>query len=143
MICSIGVGDGGSFNLKVQTNISPTTKSLTYVSPQLLSINQATTYQSFGSNANVLTIMSPPDSIITTTYTPPAGKTVLGSLLQAVSGTLATLGTTIITALNQILVSLVNPIINTLLNALGVKVAVADVGANLSCNQGGRAQLVL
>ena len=141
--CSIGVGDGGSFNLKVQTNISPTTKSLTYDSPQLLSINQATTYQSFGSNANVLTIMSPPDSIITTTYTPPAGKTVLGSLLQAVSGTLATLGTTIITALNQILVSLVNPIINTLLNALGVKVAVADVGANLSCGQGGRAQLVM
>ena len=141
--CSIGVGDGGSFNLKVQTNISPTTKSLTYDSPQLLSINQATTYQSFGSNANVLTIMSPPVSIITTTYTPPAGKTVLGSLLQAVSGTLATLGTTIITALNQILVSLVNPIINTLLNALGVKVAVAEVGANLSCGQGGRAQLVM
>ena len=56
---------------------------------------------------------------------------------------ITTLTTDIVSALNKVLVSLVNPIINTLLSALGVNVAVAEVGANLSCNQGGRAQLVL
>lgn len=141
--CSTGVGDGGSFNLKAQTSLSPTTQNLVYAPPLLQNINQATYYKSFGSNANVLTIGDTSGSVITTSYTPPTGKTVTGALLQAVAGAISTLSTSIITALNQILVSLVNPIINTLLNALGVKLAVADVGANLSCNQGGRAQLVL
>ncbi|NNB14792.1 pilus assembly protein TadG-related protein [Pseudomonas fragi] len=141
--CSIGVGDGGSFNLLVQTNLSPTTQSLDYASPTLLNINQAPYYKKFGSNANVLTIGSASGSIVTTSYTPPTGKSVTGSLLQAVAGLITTLTTDIVSALNKVLVSLVNPIINTLLSALGVNVAVAEVGANLSCNQGGRAQLVL
>ena len=141
--CSTGVGDGGSFNLKVQTNIAPTTQILLYTSPTLQNINQTTYYKTFGSNANVLTIGDTNGSLITTSYTPPAGKTVTGSLLQAVAGLITTLSNDIVSALNSILVSIVNPIINTLLNALGVKVAVADVGANLSCGQGGRAQLVL
>ncbi|PRW96261.1 hypothetical protein C7A07_22665 [Pseudomonas fragi] len=141
--CSTGVGDGGSFNLLVQTNLSPTTQSLDYASPTLLNINQAPYYKKFGSNANVLTIGSASGSIVTTSYTPPTGKSVTGSLLQAVAGLITTLTTDIVSALNKVLVSLVNPIINTLLSALGVNVAVAEVGANLSCNQGGRAQLVL
>ena len=141
--CKIGIGDGGSFNLKVQTNIGQTTKSLTYNSPQLQNINQLTYYQTFGSNANVLSIGSPPESIITTSYTPPAGKSVTNTLLQAVASFITTLNTNIATALNNVLATLVNPILNTLLKALGVNVAVAEVGANLSCNQGGHAQLVL
>ena len=141
--CSTGVGDGGSFNLLVQTNLSPTTQSLDYASPTLLNINQAPYYKKFGSNANVLTIGSASGSIVTTSYTPPTGKSVTGSLLQAVAGLITTRTTDIVSALNKVLVSLVNPIINTLLSALGVNVAVAEVGANLSCNQGGRAQLVL
>ena len=141
--CSTGVGDGGSFNLLVQTNLSPTTQSLDYASPTLLNINQAPYYKKFGSNANVLTIGSASGSIVTTSYTPPTGKSVTGSLLQAVAALITTLTTDIVSALNKVLVSLVNPIINTLLSALGVNVAVAEVGANLSCNQGGRAQLVL
>ena len=141
--CSTGVGDGGSFNLLIQTNLSPTTQSLDYASPSLLNVNQATYYKKFGSNANVLTIGSASGSIVTTSYTPPTGKSVTGSLLQAVAGLITTLTTDIVSALNKVLVSLVNPIINTLLSALGVNVAVAEVGANLSCNQGGRAQLVL
>ena len=141
--CYTGVGDGGSFNLKVQTSLSPTTQQFEYTSPDLLNINQPTFYKSFGSNANVLKIGSPPESLVTTSYTPPAGKSVTSSLLEAVAGLITTLTTNIVTALNQVLASLVNPIINTLLSALGVNVAVADVGANLSCGQGGRAQLVL
>ena len=143
VLCSTGNGDGGSFNLKVQTDIAPAKKTLFFASPDLLGIKQATTYQSFGSNANVLQISNASGSIITTSYTPPAGKTVTGSLLEAVSGLINTLTSSLVTVLNGILSSLVNPVLNTLLSALGVNVAVADIGANLSCNQGGRAQLVL
>ncbi len=143
VLCSTGNGDGGSFNLKVQTDIAPAKKTLFFASPDLLGIKQATTYQSFGSNDNVLQISNASGSIITTSYTPPAGKTVTGSLLEAVSGLINTLTSSLVTVLNGILSSLVNPVLNTLLSALGVNVAVADIGANLSCNQGGRAQLVL
>ena len=141
--CTTGVGDGGSFNLKIQTSLSPSTKNFLYASPSLLNINQTTYYQKFGSNANALTIGDSSGSIVTTSYTPPIGKSVTSALLQAVAELITTLSNSIVTALNSILSSLVNPIINTLLSALGVNLAVAEVGANLSCNQGGRAQLVL
>ena len=141
--CTTGVGDGGSFNLKIQTSLSPSTKNFLYASPSLLNINQTTYYQKFGSNANALTIGDSSGSIVTTSYTPPSGKSVTSALLQAVAELITTLSNSIVTALNSILSSLVNPIINTLLSALGVNLAVAEVGANLSCNQGGRAQLVL
>lgn len=141
--CSPGIGDGGSFNLKVQTNISPTTQSLLYTSPRLLSIKKTTYFQTFGSNANALKIGSAPESIITTSYSPPTGKSVTSALLETVAELITTLTKDVVSALNKVLASLVNPIINTLLSALGVNIAVAEVGANLSCGQGGRAQLVL
>ncbi|EPJ93724.1 pilus assembly protein TadG-related protein [Pseudomonas psychrophila] len=141
--CKTGDGDGGSFNLKIQTDLASATKSLQYNSPNLLNITQPTYYQSFGSNANVLTIGAASGSIVTTSYSPPTGKSVTSALLDTVAELIKTLSTDIVTALNKILASLVNPIINTLLSSLGVNVAVAEVGANLSCNQGGRAQLVL
>lgn len=145
LLCSTGNGDGGSFNLKVETNLAPTQKDMSFTSPNLLGIKQATTYQSFGSNANVLKIINPPTSgtIITTSYTPPAGKTITGNLLATVSDLVNTLTSELVKTLNGILVSLVNPIINTLLSSLGVNLAVAEVGANLSCNLGGQPQLVL
>jgi len=143
IFCKDGHGDGGSFNLKVQTELAPTTKALYYASPRLKNINQAIDYQSFGSNDNVLKIGTASGSIISTTYTPPSGKSVTSDLLKNIAELLETLTTDLITALNSVFTSLVNPIIGTLLKALGVNLAVAEVGANLSCNQGGRAQLVL
>jgi len=141
--CTTGNGDGGSFNLLVETNISPSTQPLTYSSPSLLNINQLPYYKSFGSNDNILRISPPPQSLITTSYTPPAGKTLTGSVLASIATLVSTVSATLVTALNTVLGNLVNPIINTLLNSLGVQLAVAEVGANLSCGQGGRAQLVL
>lgn len=138
--CTTGTGNGGSFNLLVVTDISPSTQPLTYSSPALLNIGQTTYYKSFGSNDNILRISPHPKSIITTSYTPPAGKTLTGSVLASIATLVSTVSASLVKALNKVFDNLVNPIINTLLNSLGVQLAVAEVGANLSC---GRAQLVL
>ena len=132
--CTTGNGDGGSFNLSVETNISPATQSLEYKSPDLLSINQLPYYKSFGSNEHVLKIGAPSNSLIKTSYTPPAGKTLVGSVLSTIASLVNTISTKLVSALNTLLDKLFNPIINILLNSLGVQLAVAEVGANLSCS---------
>ena len=42
-----------------------------------------------------------------------------------------------------VLSPLLDPLINNVLSLLGVNLMATEVDANLSCNQGGRAQLVL
>ena len=78
-----------------------------------------------------------------TSYTPPAGKTVTGELLRNISLLINQLVTLLTTVFSDLLSTLLDPLVNTLLKALGVSLGNAEIGANLSCGQGGRAQLVL
>ena len=143
VFCPTGDGDGGSLNLKAQASLAETAKTLKYESPHLLDIGQPPYYQSFGIEDIIDSVANTLDGHVTTSYTPPVGKTVTGDLLNTVSEADNTLTLLTTTAFKEVLSSLLDPLINTLLKALGITLGNADVGANLSCNQGGRAQLVL
>ena len=75
-------------------------------------------------------------------YSPIAGNP-LGNLIvnigTAINGVSAILNPLIKNALSPIL----SPLLNNVLKLLGVSLNNVEIGANLSCNQGGRAQLVL
>ena len=80
-------------------------------------------------------------------YAPVEGSGLLNSLAGALTGTVnATLLAVINIAsglITGVLSPLLDPVINNLLSLLGVNLMATEVDANLSCNQGGRAQLVL
>lgn len=54
-----------------------------------------------------------------------------------------TVTTLILPSVTSLLSPLVDPIINNLLTTLGISLVDVQIGANLTCGQGGRAQLVL
>ncbi|NMY72917.1 pilus assembly protein TadG-related protein [Pseudomonas sp. WS 5071] len=66
-------------------------------------------------------------------------STVVGTATTAISGVV----TLLLPTLTKLLGALVDPIVNSLLKNLGISLVDVQVGANLTCGQGGRAQLVL
>ena len=80
-------------------------------------------------------------------YAPTEGSGLLGSLAGVVAGTVNAALLAVINIatglITEVLSPLLDPVINNLLSLLGVNLMATEVDANLSCNQGGRAQLVL
>ena len=68
---------------------------------------------------------------------------ILTSLTAAVTQALNAILAIVLPMIINILSSILDPLINNILSLLGVDLMDTVVGANLSCNQGGRAQLVL
>lgn len=137
------VGKGGALGVKVQTQVGATSKPLTWTGANLPNVNTPPVYQSVDVNSNI--IKSIGDSLsnnLFVSYIPPTGNTT-STALTAVSGLINEVTGILSTALSGLLSNLLDPIIKTLLGALGISLGNADVGANLSCNQGGRAQLVM
>jgi len=75
-------------------------------------------------------------------YTPIVNNP-LGAILQGTVGAVNTVTTLILPSVTSLLSPLVDPIINNLLTTLGISLVDVQIGANLTCGQGGRAQLVL
>jgi len=80
-------------------------------------------------------------------YAPVDSSGVLGALA---TGLTSVINATLLAVINisrglitGVLSPLLDPVINNLLSLLGVNLMATEVDANLSCNQGGRAQLVL
>lgn len=73
----------------------------------------------------------------------PTGSSVLGDLLVGVGDILNGLTTALGNLLSSLLSQIVDPILDNLLKFLGIDLNNVEVGANLTCGQGGRAQLVL
>ena len=80
-------------------------------------------------------------------YAPVESTGVLGALA---TGLTSVMNATLLAVINisrglitGVLSPLLDPVINNLLSLLGVNLMATEVDANLSCNQGGRAQLVL
>ena len=63
--------------------------------------------------------------------------------MASLDSLLTTLTPILISTINTVLGPVLDRIIDTLLWSLGIDLNQVEVGANLSCNQGGRAQLVL
>lgn len=73
----------------------------------------------------------------------PTGTSALGDLLVGVGDILGALVTAVTSLIGPLLSSIVDPLLNGVLDLLGISIDKVDVGANLTCGQGGRAQLVL
>lgn len=145
LLCGpLQVGKGGGLGLKVQTQIAANSQPQTWSAPLLPEVNNPPVYQKpLNSNASIIKSLG--DSLannMVVTYTPQTGS-VANDALTGVAGLINQVTGILSTALSGLLSSLLDPILNTLLGALGVSLGNAEVGANLSCNQGGRAQLVL
>ena len=150
--CSIVPGGGGSVNFKVQTKIASTSDDMTYNSPVsptaegLRDLKSPPYYQDLApkSETHILKDLGATlgDKAIVT-YTPPPHETVTSALLKTVADLINGVAKTLAGALQTLLGPLLDPIVDTLLKMLGVSLGNAEIGANLSCGSGGRAQLVL
>lgn len=148
LICNTVEGKAGSFNVKASTSISSAAQDIVYTSTltspaTLPKMGLAPYYKSTDIKDIIAKLGNGLAGHVETSYTPPPGKTVTGDLLNTVSTLVNQLIGTLTTAFKSLLAPLLDPIVNTLLKALGINLGNADIGANLSCNEGGRAQLVL
>jgi hypothetical protein len=74
---------------------------------------------------------------------PPTKGGLLGLVLSLVVGLLTTVLNLVSTTVSALLGPLLDPLVNNLLAGLGIDLAKAEIGANLSCNPSGRAILVI
>ena len=73
----------------------------------------------------------------------PTKNNVFSTVLTAVTNQITSISGLLNPVIQKLLSPLLDPLINNLLSALGISLVDVQIGANLSCNQGGRAQLVL
>lgn len=133
-------GLGGSLLLSVvHATVGGSTQKLTF-SP-VNEMNLTPTYQPVVPASVVVKSLVNTLGGIQVIYVPPPGNPTSGPL-SSVSGLLATITNTLITAVKDVLSPVLDPIVNGLLSALGITAGNAEVGANLSCHMG-RAYLVI
>ena len=73
----------------------------------------------------------------------PVQSNIFSKLLSTATDTLSTVRAIVDPIINLLLKPLLTPLINNLLTTLGINLVDVEIGANLTCGQGGRAQLVL
>lgn len=139
---------GGGLGIATNTSVVGSTGSMIYSSSAPLfavpaNIKDAPSLQAMPSNPNIVsslanTLAGVKIQAYTPTQSNPLGNLIVGaeSLITGVTNILSPL---ILNVLNPLL----TPILNNVLKLLGVSLVDVQVGANLSCGQGGRAQLVL
>lgn len=130
---------GGGFTLKAQTSVAQRTASLFY-SP-VAEMNALPTYKSI-SSIDIINSLGTTLSGLQVAYVPPPAGSASSSALASVADSLNTITTTLIGLIQNVLSPLLDPIVNTLLSALGISLGNAEVGANLTCHMG-RAYLVI
>ena len=144
LLCGpLQVGKGGGLGLKVQTQLAGKTAPVIFSAPTLTNVNTPLTWKTLPGDPNIIKSLG--DSLankLLVTYTPQTGN-ITNDALAAVAGLVNQITTILSTALKGLLSNLLDPIVNSVLSALGVGLANAEIGANLSCNQGGHPQLVL
>lgn len=149
--CSLGKCDpssrvpyyGGGIGLTINSDIGSIpadAKIHTYIQPP--NIMQDPLYSTFNNSKLVKSLRGALTGIQLDIYKP-VGSSPLGILLGGVSTTLNGLVTAVADIIGNLLAPIIDSILEGVLNLLGINLNVVDVGANLSCGQGGRAQLVL
>ncbi len=130
----------GGLSLRVDSSVAKTTRTHVYVSPP--EVKQPPSYFSFSANNVVGSLSDTLNGIRLTSHTPTLGGLlgwVLGLVVDVLTGVLNLLSGLI----SGLLSPLLDPLVNNLLAGLGIDLAKVDIGANLSCNPGGRATLVI
>lgn len=73
----------------------------------------------------------------------PSNNNPLSTVVQTATTAISGVVTLLLPSLTSVVGAMLDPIVNSLLKTLGISLVDVQVGANLTCNQGGRAQLVL
>ena len=73
----------------------------------------------------------------------PSNNNPLSTVVQTATTAISGVVTLLLPSLTSVVGAMLDPIVNSLLKTLGISLVDVQVGANLTCGQGGRAQLVL
>lgn len=130
----------GGISLRVDSSVAKTTRNHTYASPP--EVKQPPDYFSF-SASNVIGSLSNTLSGIQLINHPPTQGGLLGLVLNLVVGVVTGVLNLLTGIISGVLSPLLDPLVNNLLAGLGIDLAKVEIGANLSCNPGGRAVLVI
>ena len=134
---------GGGIGLMVDTSIgSLTAPYQTHTYNQPPEVKQEPLFFTVEAKDLVGTLKTTLQGIKLAVYKP-TGTSALGNLLVGIGNILNGLITAISNIIGTLLSPIVDPLLNNILNVLGITIDKVDIGANLSCGQGGRAQLVL
>jgi uncharacterized membrane protein len=130
----------GGLGIRVDSDVLKTARAHTYTDPP--AINQQPLYYAFASSNAVSSLKETLTGIHLINH-PPKMASLLGAVLGLVTGVVNGLLTTLGGLIAGLLGPLLDPIVNNLLAGLGIDLAKVEIGANLSCNPGGRAMLVI
>lgn len=130
---------GGGLLLKANSTIGAQTSNILFA--PVAEMNAPPTYKNAPGTANIVGSLTATLSGLQVTYVPPSGSVSSGAL-AGVAGLLATITTAVVGLIQNVLAPILDPIVNTLLSALGINLGNAEVGANLTCHMG-RAYLVI
>lgn len=142
LLCNPGrtAGVGGGLNLRALSTVGAQTSILTYL--PVNEMNALPTYQSPPTTNNIIGSLKATMTGLQVTYVPPSSTSVSNSALAGVAGLLTTITNSVVGLIQTLLAPVLDPIVNTLLSALGIRLGNAEVGANLTCHMG-RAYLVI
>lgn len=115
---------------------SATFPDLQYSSPDLPEVGQPPEFQSISTSSVVGSLASTLQNVTIEPYAS-APNGVLGNLLNGTIAFLAQVIANLQDVIRNVLAALLDPLLNTLLPLLGINLATAEVGANLSCDGGG------
>ncbi|ANF86583.1 membrane protein [Pseudomonas antarctica] len=130
----------GGLSLRVDSSVAETTRNHVYVAPP--EVKQPPSYFSFSSNNVIGSLSNTLNGIRLTSHTPTLDG-LLGLVLGLVVGILTEVLNLLSGIISSLLSPLLDPLVNSLLAGLGIDLAKVEIGANLSCNPGGRAMLVI
>ena len=151
LVCSSKDYGGGGVAIMAELPIAPTPSTLLFSAasssePPNLKLPPAAKNASPTTNV-VASLKSTLSNLPIQLYKPVDSTGILGAL---VTGLTSAVNATLLAVVNiagglitGVLSPLLDPLINNVLSLLGVNLMATEVDANLSCNQGGRAQLVL
>lgn len=105
-------------------------------------VKQPPSYYSFSSTNVIGSLSNTLNGIRLTSHTPTLDG-LLGLVLGLVVGILTEVLNLLSGVISSVLSPLLDPLVNSLLAGLGIDLAKVEIGANLSCNPGGRAMLVI
>ncbi|WP_249678001.1 pilus assembly protein TadG-related protein [Pseudomonas abieticivorans] len=133
---------GGGLGITANSNLlAKAAISHTYVSPPNVGQSPSQVY-TYNSPSNAVQSLATTLSGITIKSYPVQNASLVGLILNVVTGLIATTFNLLTAIISTILSPLVDPILNNLLSLLGINLSSFDVGANLTC-QTGRAALVI
>ncbi|MDZ4018492.1 MULTISPECIES: pilus assembly protein TadG-related protein [Pseudomonas] len=141
--CTRAAFAGGGLGLKANAPImqATTTPLLFEGSSAPPELNQLPAYQRMSNQDVVGSLTSTFAGVQIEAYKPDVNN-VFGDLMTLVAGTLSTVKGILEPLIKNLLSPLIDPLLNVLLKTLGIDLANAQVGANLSCSSG-HAQLLL